>query len=144
MPLAGELIRASDVIPDDWTAYTPVWSSSGTAPALGNGTLTGAYMQVGDLVFIKIVLRMGSTTTFGTGVYRFSLPVTPELDTCIPGMANDQSASNRYALSAWLFVAAASGDNMRIGSNTGQVGQLVPFTWATTDVLVLEGTYRPN
>src|SRR5882672_3849200 len=33
-----------------WTAYTPVWGSSGTAPAIGNGSLTGFFIQVGKTV----------------------------------------------------------------------------------------------
>jgi hypothetical protein len=145
MPLAGELVRASDAVPDDWTAYTPVWTAS-TAPALGNGTLTGAYMQVGDLVFIKIVLSPGSTTTFGTGPWRFSLPVTPEIHSLIPGLANDASAVDRSPVAAWVFTALASGDNMRIGTSTGvdSLGSLIPFTWASGDTLVLSGSYRPN
>lgn len=56
--------------------YTPTWSSAGTQPALGNGTLTGRYVQIGKLVVAELLLVAGSTTTFGTGIYTFSLPVT--------------------------------------------------------------------
>lgn len=59
-----------------WTTYTPTWTSTGTAPALGNGTLTGRYMKIGRTVIVQINLVAGSTTTFGTGNYSFSLPVT--------------------------------------------------------------------
>ena len=59
-----------------WTAYTPTWTSSGTAPAIGNGTLQGSYLQVGKLVYTHIYWKAGSTTTFGTGVYFLSLPFT--------------------------------------------------------------------
>lgn len=57
------------------TTYTPTWTSSGTAVALGNGTLTGHYLKIGKLVFYSISLVAGSTTTFGTGTYNFALPV---------------------------------------------------------------------
>ncbi|MET9088151.1 hypothetical protein ABZX77_40780 [Streptomyces sp. NPDC004237] len=59
-----------------WTAYTPVWTSTGTAPAIVNGTLTGRYMKVGRTVTCEINLVAGSSTTFGTGNYSWSLPVT--------------------------------------------------------------------
>jgi hypothetical protein len=59
-----------------WTSYTPVWSSSGTAPALVNGTMVGYYAKVGRLVTAKIELNSGSSTTFGTGFYSWTLPVT--------------------------------------------------------------------
>lgn len=58
-----------------WTAYTPTWTSTSTAPALGNGTLTGRYMKIGRTVIGHINLITGSTTTYGTGNYSFSLPV---------------------------------------------------------------------
>ena len=58
------------------TSYTPTWGVvSGTAPALGNGTLTGAFTRIGDLVYFRIQLQIGSTTTTGVGAYTFTLPV---------------------------------------------------------------------
>ncbi|MFF1297916.1 MULTISPECIES: hypothetical protein [unclassified Streptomyces] len=57
-----------------WTTYTPTWTSTGTAPVLNNGTLTGRYMKIGRNVLIEINLIAGSSTTFGTGNYSFSLP----------------------------------------------------------------------
>lgn len=57
------------------TTYTPTWTSTGTAPAIGNGSLTGRYMKIGRMVFCEINMIAGSTTTFGTGNYSFSLPV---------------------------------------------------------------------
>ncbi|MFI8294430.1 hypothetical protein ACIGCZ_00635 [Streptomyces nigra] len=58
-----------------WTSYTPTWTSSGTAPALGNGTILGRYMKIGRTVICHINMTTGSTSTYGTGNYSFSLPV---------------------------------------------------------------------
>lgn len=58
-----------------WTTYTPTWTSS-TAPSLGNGTLVGRYMKIGRTVFVVIHLTTGSTTTYGSGSYNWSLPFT--------------------------------------------------------------------
>jgi hypothetical protein len=58
----------------DWTAYTPSWGSTGTQPAIGNGTLQASYLRVGKLVYVHIYWKAGSTTTYGTGIYFFSLP----------------------------------------------------------------------
>jgi hypothetical protein len=41
---------------------------------LGNGTLTGRYVAMGPTVVGEIRLNFGSTTTRGSGTYRFSLP----------------------------------------------------------------------
>lgn len=58
-----------------WTAFTPLWYSSGTQPTIGNGTLTGRYVNIGATIIGEIRLVFGSTTNRGSGVYRFSLPV---------------------------------------------------------------------
>ncbi|MFJ3663165.1 hypothetical protein ACIPPM_22170 [Streptomyces sp. NPDC090119] len=57
-----------------WTAYTPTWTAS-TNPALGNGTLSGRYMKIGRTVLCEVTLTTGSTTTYGSGVYSFGVPV---------------------------------------------------------------------
>lgn len=84
--LAGERLTAAllnqqlrdnqKAIGDAWTAYTPTWSSTGTAVALGNGTVTGAYIEAGNLIIWKFLITSGTTTTYGTGNYAISLPVT--------------------------------------------------------------------
>jgi hypothetical protein len=59
-----------------WTAYTPTWTASTTNPVLNDGTLTGRYMKVGRTVYAEVVLTCGSSTTYGTGAWSFSLPAT--------------------------------------------------------------------
>lgn len=147
MPLAGEKVRASDVVPDAWLSYTPVWSASGTAVSLGNGTITGRYFQTNALVHVKIVLTMGSTTTFGTAFYRFSLPVTPAVDGLLPTFFDDVSASRRYRGVARIILASTTGDNMRIACDdgvTGGAGPTAPVTFANGDSIILSGAYEPQ
>lgn len=57
-----------------WTTYTPIWTSTGTQPSIGNGSLTGRYVTLGATIVGELRLNFGSTTTRGTGTYRFSLP----------------------------------------------------------------------
>ena len=59
-----------------WTTYSPIWTSTGTAPVLGNGSLTGRYVNIGATIVGELRLSLGSSTTRGTGSYRFSLPTT--------------------------------------------------------------------
>lgn len=53
--------------------YTP--SVSGTW-ALGNGSTAGSYVRVGALVFVKLSMTLGSTTTKGASALALSLPQT--------------------------------------------------------------------
>ncbi len=58
-----------------WEPYPIHWSMTTSPPAVGNGSLQGRYMRIGNTVFVSIRLRIGSTTTVGTGDFVFSLPV---------------------------------------------------------------------
>jgi len=59
-----------------WTTYDLAWTSTGTQPAIGDGSLEGLYTKIGKTVFVVATMVAGSTTTFGTGGWRFSLPST--------------------------------------------------------------------
>lgn len=60
-----------------WTTFTPTLTGTTTNPAIGNGSLTGAYSQQGKNVSVNIDVVIGSTTTRGVGAWLFALPVTP-------------------------------------------------------------------
>lgn len=59
-----------------WASYTPTLSATAGSPTIGNGTITGAYSQIGKSVFAKIKITAGSTTNFGTTKMTLTLPVT--------------------------------------------------------------------
>lgn len=60
-----------------WTSYTPQWTASTTNPSIGNGTISGKYRYASlQVIELAVIIRPGSTTTFGSGQYRISLPVT--------------------------------------------------------------------
>lgn len=65
----------------DWSSFTPTWSSDGTLPVLGNGTISGRYRRNGDSLDVEYYLTPGNTTTFGTGNYTMSLPTGFVIDT---------------------------------------------------------------
>lgn len=128
---------------DAWASYTPTWTASGTAPALGNGTLTGAYMNTGKLCVARVFLTMGSTTTYGTGNYTFAMPFSSAvgaqwfpLGGCV---CRDASATATY-----FFGAFTAGSNTVSAGNdaASRLGQLVPFTWANTDTLAISMAYE--
>jgi hypothetical protein len=73
-----------------WTIYTPTWYSSGTQPSIGNGSLTGRYVTLGATVVGELRLIFGSTTSRGTGTYRFSLPT--------PGVAENYQPMGQVVL----------------------------------------------
>lgn len=125
------LLALSDV----WSTYTPTWTASGTAPVLGNGTISGRYAQVRKLVFCTGILTMGSTTTFGTGVWSVSLPVTAVTSTTgiYVGASylhdNSVIANRRTGCQTVATTTTASA----YSATGGQIAPAAPFTWAVSD-----------
>lgn len=120
------------------TAYTPTWGSSGTAPAIGNGTLSGRWRYVGEkLISVMFIMVAGSTTTFGTGGWTFSLPspFTAAANWCIvTGMTYGGTYFPSHGLSTttlfYPYTATATAD-VRITA----ISATVPFAWANTNQL---------
>jgi len=130
---------------EGWTSFTPTWTSTGTQPSLGNGTLTGRYQRIGNTFHFRIELVAGSTTTYGTGTWTFSLPFTPTSQgnrVPFPGLAFDVSAGALYSVFGQWVSGASILAFSQVGA-TGQIGGLgptAPFTWANTDRLTICGT----
>jgi hypothetical protein len=127
------------------TSYTPTWGVvSGTAPVLGNGTLTGAFTRVGDLIYFRVQLQIGSTTTIGSGSYTFTLPVA--MTGSSNGIAGDAATLNSGI--AWFtgyvpntVINGYTDKFIMILSGGGTITNSVPFTYGTDDVIYAWGVY---
>ena len=76
-----------------WQSYTVSWTASTTNPSIGNGILNGRYVQIGKTVMGTIEMIVGSTTTYGSGGWYFSLPKAV--------------ASNAFLTGNWVVVDAS-------------------------------------
>lgn len=117
-----------------WTAWTPVWSSSGTAVALGNGTAVGRYMQDGKSVTAKFTITAGTTTTYGTGNYAFTFPVAAHASYVIEDAMGFCSVRRSTRVSGTLIWASSTTALVSLG-NGGTLSQTVPGSWASGDIL---------
>jgi len=77
----GTAVTLTSPIVTEWQTYTPSWTAATTNPSLGNGTLIGRWRRVGDTAEFSIDLIIGSTTTTGSGAWRFSIPTGLNTDT---------------------------------------------------------------
>lgn len=126
------------------TAYTPTWTSSGSAPALGNGTLVGEYYAIGDkFVDFTITLTLGSTSTVGTGNYLLTLPpFTPAAGRkAFPGTFFDNSAGAIYPIFA-VPNASTTLNLYQIASPVTTFTAALPVVPATSDIYHIAGRYR--
>lgn len=125
-----------------WQAYTPAWTAVTTNPTIGNGTLSGRYSRNGNTIHFEITIQAGSTTTFGTGDYRYSLPVAASAssNSAFTGYARDDSTGTRYLLSTGSVTSTTVAAFADV--STANVSPTVPFTWASPDSLRIVGTYE--
>lgn len=129
-----------------WMDFDPNWTTSaGDDPAIGNGTLTGRYIQIGKLVVFNIVLVAGSTTNFGSGgFWQFNLPVQAAQSFTAACSYRDNSAPSNIVGSADCR-ATAGGVNGIIRSNVPSgtaVNASNPFVWASGDTYKVSGFYE--
>ncbi len=67
-----------------WTPYVPVYTPSGGAPSIGNGSIAGAFRRSCGVVNFWAKYTVGSSTNAGTGTATLSLPV-PASAGCVNG-----------------------------------------------------------
>ena len=135
--LSGDL----NVIGSGWATYTPVWSSTGTAPSIGNGGLGGFAMLAGKTVLYRIFLQGGSTTTYGTGTWGFSLPVFGNITAGDPvGYASANDGTTNHPCMA-IAVSNSTIDLVTCSSNAF-VTPTVPFTFTNGQTLIINGSYQ--
>ena len=133
-----------------WQSYTVSWTASTTNPAIGNGTLTGRYIVIGKLCTYVLGMIMGSTTTYGSGNWAFSLPIN----------AVNIAGINFYGFAHLRDTGVATYERIvqiqpndsvskinlffdpTQGSNLYNISATVPFTWGENDVLGIQITYE--
>ena len=130
------------------TSFTPtlgVWT-------LGNGTATGYWTQLPDMVFFQLKITFGSTSSFTAGEPTITLPSTPS-------STYNSSDTVRVTMRASLTDNSGSGEIAAVPYNlstntikllyyntaTPVIGAVLssttPMTWATSDSIRVGGFY---
>ncbi len=142
----GDFLGASNQDMGAWVPYTPAWTSTGTAPQLNNGTIVGRWQRVGRTINFVITLTPGSTTTFGTLVYSFSLPVPVGSNGATFIVPTHWTGSTRWGGQAVLSPGASSFNaffpagvaDTRLTAMT----PAVPATFTSGDAFRVSGSYE--
>jgi hypothetical protein len=113
------------------TVTNPTWTGTGTNPVYGNGSGALHYVTFGNVCLAWYLIYMGSTTTFGTGLWELALPFPINSAFTGRGSALDSSTGALY-----------TGTNMPTGAQRftlvlsgvyNWVYDTNPFTWASGD-----------
>jgi hypothetical protein len=142
------LITGSGTSLGAWTAYTP--TLGGTGWALGNGTATGAYCQIGKVVHFRATITFGSTSTFGASANpTATLPISAVAATtdAILLRATVQDVSTGLFYVGFVRFDSTSVLSVRqMTANTnGQASQMnatTPITFDNGDIIHISGSYE--
>jgi len=145
--LTGSITINESRIDNGWTAYTPQWTAASVNPVINNGTIEGYYKVIGKTCFVRGNIAMGSTTTFGTGEWYVSMPFTASNADAILMSANLlDNGSGWYNA---MVAGARAGFNHKApiqyqtaGGTAGDINATAPFTWASTDRFMWNGSYE--
>lgn len=116
-----------------WSSYTPTWTGATSNPSIGNGTIVGRYLRMGNLVISSGLLTMGSTTTYGSGEWRVGLP-TAAVSLAYGGgggIVDASSSANDEAAGVNLYSAT----QIRFFTSSGPAANGVPFAWQSGDTV---------
>jgi hypothetical protein len=132
-----------------YSNYTPTWTSDGTQPAIGNATVVARYLQIGKQVHAWGQITFGSTSTFGTGTYKFALPVAASASVSrLFGMVD--MFDNSTGFRGWAMAEPSGSSNFLAaypsvwpaGGTTTVVVQTQPWTWAVSDFIAWNLMYE--
>lgn len=123
------------------TSYTPAWTGASVNPAIGDGSISGVWSKRGKHVTVQVIVTMGSTTTYGTGAWSFSVPFAPS--TSVPGMGSALAfdSGTNFKVGTVFANTGASTVAVYFDGDVAQADSAKPFTWASGDVLRFGITY---
>jgi hypothetical protein len=147
LDVSGSVAINGSNITSGWTAYTPVWTAASVNPVIGNGTIEGYYKVIGKTCFVRGNVAMGSTTTFGSGEWYISMPFTASHADAILMTANllDNGTAWYNATMNGAragFTTKAPVQYQAAGGTANDVNATQPFTWASTDRFLWNGSYE--
>jgi hypothetical protein len=134
VPPSGNYVIASLSEQPGWTTYSPVFTSTGVAPDVGDGSVTGRWLKVGyRTIAVEVLTLWGAGSNQGTGRYLWSTPFAASSDGVTATGACymlDNGTANRAGI-----VNVSSGLDQYFVTNTpnGDVGANVPHAWTATD-----------
>jgi len=127
-----------------WTAFTPVWTNL----SIGNGTNTGLYAYAGKTTLFRVVLTFGSTTSI-SGSVSVNYPETAigYGATIQVGQLKMLDASGNLYMGA-VFHSSTTAMLLKTFSVSGSsiieavLSSTVPFTWTTSDQILIHGLFE--
>jgi hypothetical protein len=138
----GQVLTAAELNAlGTWTAFTPTWVNV----TVGNGTQSAFYSVINKILFVRLKLTFGSTTSFGDPV-QLTLPnsyVAQSSSQLLLGTSTEEDTGvATYIGTNYLVSTISVRPSVQLVNSTYSVLNFVnatrPFTWGNTDVLSME------
>lgn len=142
--IATVLLDPIDAAIGTWITYAVTWANTGSANALGNGSLVGRYQLpgAGKTMLIQIRLAFGSGTVSGSGAWVFGLPFAADDSYVQPVMVSITDNDFGYRIGAGQLYGGGS-QIVPYGSGAPNgIFSTLPMTWTAGDVLEINGTLK--
>lgn len=117
------------------------WTSSGEQPSFGNADVRCQWTRSGAEVHATYFIKFGSTSTFGSGTWYFSVPIArySSLGTDYVGIAY---LGNQPGVARTLAYVKQPGVLELVSSAGAAVTANSPFTWNSSHTLIIDLTYH--
>lgn len=129
-------ISYSSILPGSFS-YTPSWISGSpigaSNPTLGNGTMNGSYMRIGQFVSYTVDVTFASGTSAGAGAWSFSLPVAAKDNIRYSGGAFLFDSGTAFDAASCVTTSATLVQITAGLGNGNYVNTAWPFTWVNGD-----------
>lgn len=138
--LAFEAATNNDLDPlPEYVDYVPEWTAISTPPDYGNSSVVARYAQNGPNVHAYGRIVFGSSANFGSGGWRFTLPVPARSSGYLVGSALMYRSSTSATVQAIAFSTTPTLHQFAfsatyLGANT-DTGVSSPWPWAAGDQL---------
>ena len=139
---------------EPWTTYTPTLYGSTTNPNVGNGSITGRYMNVGATIFGEIRIIAGTSGfTRGSGNYSVSLPAAGIVENYQPVgqvVMRDEGPGITYFGTAIFNNNVNNRIELFIHSQVASydegfaVTESTPFLFSANDKILIQFTYESD
>ena len=126
-----------------WSTWTPT-ISNWTA---GNATIVAKYAQFGKTVHFYFKMTMGSTTAY-SGAPIFTTPTTKLADQAYNHFVTNYEQGGAVYIGAGRFFVGGTDNRIypyyftSTADAWGGLSPTAPFTWATGDIYICNGTYE--
>lgn len=124
-----------------WQSWTPTWTNF----TPGSATIDAKYCQVGKTVFFRLNVTLSSSTM--STLPTFTLPVTSvtystNMDLSASCTFLDFGTGSYQGAAFWVDTTHAAIYYLDSNNNGQQVTSTIPFTWANSDQISVQGFYQ--